>query len=78
MTIPHTLSPGNTVNFSTGTKQVKSSPIGSKNKIKESLNQLLEIESIAYVAEKRGWHWAMTSFAIEVGEKQKKREDNPL
>jgi hypothetical protein len=58
----------NIVKFITGTKQVKSSPNGLKNKIKESLNQLLEIESIAHVAEKRGWHWALTDLWLNFGE----------
>ena len=52
MMTQHTLSLENIVKFTTGTKQVKSSPKGSKNKIKESLNQLLEIESISHVARK--------------------------
>jgi hypothetical protein len=67
----------NTAIYITGTKQVKSSPNGSKNKIKESLNQLLEIESIAHVTEKLGWHWALTRFAVDTWGQTEKTQIRP-
>jgi len=30
------------------------------------MNERLEEEFGEYVAEKRGWHWALTSFAMEI------------
>jgi hypothetical protein len=36
-----------------------------KTKSSNPINEYLEIEFGENVAEQRGWHWAMTSFAIE-------------
>jgi len=39
------------------------------------MNSRLEKEFGEHVAEKRGWHWALTSFAVEVwGETEKEWE----
>jgi len=36
------------------------------------VNRRLEKEFGEHIAEKRGWHWALTSFAIEIwGETEK-------
>jgi hypothetical protein len=43
----------------------------SKNKIKEPDKQTLEIEFGEHDVEKRGWHWAITSFAFEAWNKTK-------
>jgi hypothetical protein len=42
------------------------------------MNKKLENEFGEHVAEQRGWHWALTSFAVEVWGKSKKEVEEDL
>ncbi len=44
----------------------------------ERMNKRLEKEFGEYVAEKRGWHWALTSFAVEIWGKSKREVEEDL
>jgi hypothetical protein len=39
------------------------------------MNKSLEGEYGEHIAEKRGWHWALTSFAVEIWGETERRND---
>jgi hypothetical protein len=40
------------------------------------MNKRIEKEFGEHVAEKRGWHWALTSFAVEIWGETDKHQTN--